>query len=73
MSCQVAAYISSIDVHTSIFTTVLMACTFIFIPVFSWSLFSIWLFQENVSTMYRSAPGSYVITYCIGEQQHDAL
>ena len=51
---------SSIDGHTSIFTDVLMACKFMFVPVISQSLLSAWLFWENQS-MYRSGPGLYII------------
>ena len=47
------------DVHISIFTDVLMACMFVFMPVISWSLFSVLFFQESQSVIYMSGPGLY--------------
>ena len=44
-----ATCMSSIDVHNGIPTAVLMAFTFIFIPVISWSLSSVSLFLESQS------------------------
>ena len=56
----------SIDVHTDIFTDVLMTFTFMLISAISWSLFFIWLFWESQSTMYRSEPNLYMMhtMYC---------
>ena len=46
-------------VYTGIFTDMLMAPSFILMPVISSSLFSKWLFQDCHCVMYRSGPGLY--------------
>ena len=46
-----------VDEHTGIFTDVLIAFTFMLIPVISWSMFFTWLFWENKSAIYRFGPG----------------
>ena len=61
VSFQIAAYMYFIDVHTGMFTDVMIACTFMFLSVISWSLFSLWLSWDNQSTVYRSRPGFYII------------
>ena len=38
----------------------ILACVML-IPAISWFLFSVWLFQDNQSTMYRSEPGLYIM------------
>ena len=50
---------SSVDVHISILTDVLIVCTFMFMPVITWSLFPVLLFQDSQSAMYRSGPGLF--------------
>ena len=60
-SSWVAAWISSIDMHIGIFTDVLMACMFMFMSVISWSLCSVWLFQDNQSAIERSGSGLYIM------------
>ena len=47
-SC-VSSCMSSNDVHTGIFTAVLMAFTLLFMPVISWSFSSVWLFLDSKS------------------------
>ena len=59
-SC-VVAYMSSLSVYTGILTVVLMACTFIFVPVISRSLSSVCLFLDNQSVMHRSGSGLYIM------------
>ena len=61
VSSQVAVCKSSVDWHTGIFTNVLMACTFVFMPVSSSSLFSVQLFQDNQSAMCKSEQGLYIM------------
>ena len=74
VSSRVAACMSSIDAHTGIFTDVIMACTFIFMPVISWSFISVWLLWDSQSAMYRSHPSLYIIQYPILViAQHDVL
>ena len=51
----------TLDVHTGIFPVVLIVFTFIFISVISWYLFSVWLFLDSQSVMYRSRPGLYLM------------
>ena len=53
VSCWVAACTSSTHVHNSISTGVLITCMFMLMPVISRSLFSVWLFWDNQSIMYR--------------------
>ena len=60
-SWWVASCISSMDVHIGIFTDVLMACTFMFMPMISLSLFSVQLFRDNQPTVYRCGPGLYTM------------
>ena len=60
MSSRVVACMSPVDVYTSIFTNVLMACTLMIMPVISWSLFSV-RFWDNQSAIYRSEPGLYMM------------
>ena len=64
---QVAACLPFIDVHNGIFTYMLIACMFMFRPMISWSLFPVWLFQDNQSANYRSGPGLYKSVPYIGE------
>ena len=67
-SSHVVAYKSSMDVHTGVFAKVLIAFTFTLIPVISWSLFSVWLLQDSLSTMYMSGPDlymTYTLYWCI--------
>ena len=73
VSSKVVISISSIDVHICIFTDVLMAHTFMFMPVICWSLFSVWLLWDNQSAMYRSGPGLYIMGTLSVNVQHDAL
>ena len=69
-SCWVATCMSSMDVHVRIFTDVLMACTFMFMGVISWSLFSGWLFWITsplyTGLVYKACP-------ILVNVQHDAL
>ena len=55
-SC-VTACIYSMDVHTGIFTEVLMSLTFILIPAISRSLFPSWLLWDSQSMIYKSGSG----------------
>ena len=54
-SSLVASCMVSIDVHPG--TDVLKAIMFMSMPVISRFLFSVWLLQDNQSTMYRSGQG----------------
>ena len=58
---QVAVGIFSVDVHTGIFTDVLIAYMFMLMPVISWFFFSVWLFQHSQSAMYSSEPCLYMM------------
>ena len=60
-SSQVTACMYSYEVHTGIFSNVLMTCMFMFMSVDSWSLFSVWLLWNNQFTIYRSLPGLYIM------------
>ena len=57
----VTTSISSMDVHTGIFAAVLMAFTFMIMPVTSRSFSTVWLAQGSQSAKYRSGPGFYIM------------
>ena len=61
VSSHVAASMSSMQVHTGIFSDVLMTFTFMFIPVISWTFFSVWLLWDSQSAIYKSGPGLYMM------------
>ena len=61
MSSCVAAYISSVDMHTGIFTDVLMALTFMLIPAISSSFFSVCLFGDSQIAVCTSGLGLNMI------------
>ena len=79
VSSCVATCISSMHVHTGMFTDitiVLMALTFMLIPPISWSLFSLWLLQNSQYTVYKSRPGLYMMCtlyWCILSIIHCSL
>ena len=68
-SCQVATCMSSMDVHISTSSDVLIVCTFMFVPVISCYLFSgitsllLWLWIRLVLSTYP----------ILVNAQHDAL
>ena len=53
--------LSSLDVHTGIFTVVLTAFTFLFLPVISLPFSSVWLSLDSQSAIYKSEPGLYIV------------
>ena len=65
-SSHVATCMSSMHVHAVKFIIVLMAFTFIFMPVISSSLTSLSLFLDSQSAMYRSGLGLSVMKPCTG-------
>ena len=63
----------SLEIHTGMFTEVLMAFTFIPIPSISWSLFSVCLLWHSQSVMCKSWPGLYLMStlyWCIHSIMH---
>ena len=50
---------SVIDMYTGMSIAMLDACILRLIPTISWSLFSVWLWWDSQSAMYRSGPGLY--------------
>ena len=56
-SLAVTSYISHFDVHTGRSTTVSVVFMFMFKPLISLSLFSLWLCHDSQSAMNSSWPG----------------
>ena len=56
-SSSVAAFMSSIDMQIGISTVVLIVIMLMFIPDFSWCLFSAWLWWDYQSDKYNSGQG----------------
>ena len=73
VSSPVAACMSSMDVHTALYTDMQIALKVKFIPVISWSVYSLWLFRDSQSTMYKSGWGLYMMCtlyWCIHSIMH---
>ena len=64
---------SSIHMHTGMFTDGLMAFTVTLIPAISWSLFPAWLLWDDQSMMYKSEPRLNImctLNWCIHSIMH---
>ena len=69
-SILIAVLMSFIDVQTGMSIVMLSVCILMLIPAISWSLFSVWLWQDSQSALWRSGPGLYDMHSVLLNMQH---